>query len=207
MEDCTLPLDKNEFDSLDTDECSTTEDGGSLDEEVPEVRQRAPSHAVITSISEDENLKESTPNWEDYKEIFNKFDADKDGYLSSNDIRQVLHAYGIVSTEGELQEVLAEFDKKGNGLVTLDKFVSVMNSHKGPFSKKDEKDFEFHEVFRVLDKTGTGSITPQALCEFMAEFEPSFDEEHAFDLVKQFDTKGNGDLCFEDFVKLLIARV
>ncbi|XP_061174126.1 calmodulin-like [Saccostrea echinata] len=202
MEDCTLHYDKPEIDSPDTDDCSAAED-----EEVPEVTKRAPSHGVITSISEDDNLKEPTPNWEDYKVIFDKFDADKDGYLSSNDIRQVLLSYDIVSTEGELQDVIAEFDKKGNGLVTLEKFVSVMNSHKGPFSKKDEKDFEFHEVFRVLDKTGTGSVTPQALCEFMAEFEPSFDEEHAFELVKQFDTKGNGDLCFEDFVKLLTARM
>lgn len=72
-----------------------------------------------------------------------------------------------------------------------------MNSHKSIFSKKDEKDLEFREVFRVLDKYGTGRVTKQGLCEFMSEFEPSFDEGHAFELMTQFDTKGNGDLSYE----------
>lgn len=72
-----------------------------------------------------------------------------------------------------------------------------MNSHKSIFSEKDEKDLEFREVFRVLDKYGTGRVTKQGLCEFMSEFEPSFDEGHAFELMTQFDTKGNGDLCYE----------
>lgn len=72
-----------------------------------------------------------------------------------------------------------------------------MNSHKSIFSKKDEKDLEFREVFRILDKSGTGRVTKQALCEFISEFEPSFDEGHAFELMTQFDTKGNGDLSYE----------
>lgn len=89
------------------------------------------------------------------------------------------------------------FHYLGDGLITLEEFVSVMNSHKSIFSKKDEKDLEFREVFRVLDKFGTGRVTKQALCDFMSEFEPSFDEEHAFELMIQFDKKGNGDLCYE----------
>lgn len=180
-------------------------------EEFPEVdnpvNARVPSRTVRTSISQDENLKEATPNWEDYKLIFNTFDRDNDGYLSSNDVRNVLLSYGLQSTEGELQDVVAELDKKGDGLITLEEFVSVMNSHKSIFSKRDEKDLEFREVFRVLDKFGTGRVTKQALFEFMSEFEPSFDEEHAFELMIQFDTKGNGDLCYEDFVKLMTAKV
>lgn len=144
---------------------------------------------------------------QDYKLIFDKFDRDGDGYLSSDDVRNVLRSYDMLSTEGELQDVVAELDKKGDGLITLEEFVSVMNSHKSIFSKKDEKDLEFREVFRILDKSGTGRVTKQALCEFMSEFEPSFDEGHAFELMTQFDTKGNGDLCYEDFVKLLTAKV
>ena len=85
----------------------------------------------------------------------------------------------------------------GDGFITLEEFISIMNSHKSIFSKKDEKDLEFHEVFRVLDKFGTGRVTIQALCEFMAVFEPSFDEDHALDMIRTFDTKGNGELCYE----------
>lgn len=166
-----------------------------------------PSRTVLASISEDEKLKEATPDWEDYKWIFDKLDRDNDGYLSSDDVRHILLSYGLTSTEGELQDVVAELDKKGDGLITVEEFVSVMNSRKSIFSKKDEKDMEFREVFRVLDKCGTGRVTKQALCAFMSEFEPSFDEEHAFELMREFDTKGNGELCFEDFVKLLTAKV
>lgn len=96
-----------------------------------------------------------------------------------------------------LKIFLRFFFNLGNGLISLEEFVSVMNSHKFMFGKKDEKDLELHEVFRILDNGGTGRVTVQALCKFMLEFEASFDEEHAYELVTQFDSKGNGDLCFE----------
>lgn len=201
-------LEANSDLALDMKSDSTSE---TRSEECPEVdnavNANVPSRTVHTSISQDENLKEATPVWEDYKLIFDKFDRDGDGYLSSDDVRNVLRSYDMLSTEGELQDVVAELDKKGDGLITLEEFVSVMNSHKSIFSKKDEKDLEFREVFRILDKSGTGRVTKQALCEFMSEFEPSFDEGHAFELMTQFDTKGNGELCYEDFVKLLTAKV
>lgn len=53
---------------------------------------------------------------QDYKLIFDKFDRDGDGYLSSDDVRNVLRSYGMLSTEGELQDVVAELDKKGTSL-------------------------------------------------------------------------------------------
>lgn len=53
---------------------------------------------------------------QDYKLIFDKFDRDGDGYLSSDDVRNVLLFYGMLSTEGELQDVVNELDKKGTSL-------------------------------------------------------------------------------------------
>lgn len=53
---------------------------------------------------------------QDYKLIFDKFDRDGDGYLSSDDVRNVLRSYDMLSTEGELQDVVAELDKKGTSL-------------------------------------------------------------------------------------------
>lgn len=53
---------------------------------------------------------------QDYKLIFDKFYRDGDGYLSSDDVRNVLLFYGMLSTEGELQDVVAELDKKGTSL-------------------------------------------------------------------------------------------
>lgn len=55
-------------------------------------------------------------NVQDYKLIFDKFDRDGDGYLSSDDVRNVLRSYDMLSTEGELQDVVAELDKKGTSL-------------------------------------------------------------------------------------------
>lgn len=53
---------------------------------------------------------------QDYKLIFDKFDRDGDGYLSSDDVRNVLRSYDMLSTEGELQDVVNELDKKGTSL-------------------------------------------------------------------------------------------
>lgn len=55
-------------------------------------------------------------DFQDYKLIFDKFDRDGDGYLSSDDVRNVLRSYDMLSTEGELQDVVGELDKKGTSL-------------------------------------------------------------------------------------------
>lgn len=65
--------------------------------------------------------------------IFDKFDADQDGYLSSEDIRKVLLTYGQLSSEGELQEVVAEFDKKSKFDIRVIDCLDIKLSKHDPF--------------------------------------------------------------------------
>ncbi|WJX85548.1 hypothetical protein P8452_67984 [Trifolium repens] len=60
------------------------------------------------------------------KEAFWVFDKDKDGYISSNELRSVLRAIGEKVTEEELDQMIKMADMNGDGLIDYQEFIRMM---------------------------------------------------------------------------------
>jgi calcium-dependent protein kinase len=61
---------------------------------------------------------------------FNFFDRDRDGYISLEELRQVLNSRNLREEVGEeeLDQALAEVDKNGDGVIDFDEFMQMMRS-------------------------------------------------------------------------------
>ncbi|OMO55375.1 Calcium-binding EF-hand [Corchorus capsularis] len=70
-------------------------------------------------------LKEAEAE-EELKEAFRVFDKDQDGYISPNELRQVMINIGEKLTEEELDMMIREADLDGDGQVNYDEFVRMM---------------------------------------------------------------------------------
>ncbi|GAB2220094.1 hypothetical protein Droror1_Dr00007737 [Drosera rotundifolia] len=65
---------------------------------------------------------------EELKEAFQVFDKDQNGYISSNELRQVMIYLGEKLTAEEAEQMIKEADSDGDGLVNYDDFVKMMTT-------------------------------------------------------------------------------
>jgi len=67
---------------------------------------------------------------DDIKEAFKVFDRDGDGYISAEELGQVMSTLGESLTQEEIDEMIREADSDGDGRVCYEEFA-IMMSHKG----------------------------------------------------------------------------
>lgn len=60
------------------------------------------------------------------KAAFRVFDKDKDGFISSKELHDVMTGLGERMTEDEVQEMLLEADADKNGLIDYEEFIAMM---------------------------------------------------------------------------------
>ncbi|KAI5680213.1 hypothetical protein M9H77_01440 [Catharanthus roseus] len=63
---------------------------------------------------------------EELKEAFKVFDRDQDGFISANELRNVMINLGERLTDEEAEQMIREADLDGDGLVSYDEFVRMM---------------------------------------------------------------------------------
>jgi calmodulin len=63
---------------------------------------------------------------EELRELFMIFDSNGSGGISSAEIRYVLKALGESFTEEEIDELMAEGDKDGDGFLNYEEFMNLM---------------------------------------------------------------------------------
>ena len=62
----------------------------------------------------------------DLKEAFAVFDKDKSGSISAAELRHVISNLGEPVDEDEMEDMMKEADKDGNGMINYKEFVSVL---------------------------------------------------------------------------------
>ena len=68
----------------------------------------------------------SPEEMQQYREIFDQFDADKSGTIDSKEVRNVLLAIGEKDVPGyRVREIIDEVDKNRNGTIEFDEFLTV----------------------------------------------------------------------------------
>ena len=66
----------------------------------------------------------------DIREAFRVFDRDGDGYISAEELGQVMATLGENLSQEEIDEMIREADLDGDGKVCYEEFATMM-SHKG----------------------------------------------------------------------------
>ena len=65
---------------------------------------------------------------EEFREVFNVFDIDGNGFISATELRQVMGDLGDKPCDAEVEELMRHADTDGNGRVSFEEFVSMMTS-------------------------------------------------------------------------------
>jgi len=145
-------------------------------------------------------------------EIFNRYDMDESGALSTDEIMVMLKEFGLTPKSGqeryEVEKMLLAVDKDENGEVEFRGFLALVRTIRGyRVSRKSE---EQKDLFDKYDKDRSGSLSIPEVSALLADLGQvpcsRKEQEELANLIACVDSDGSGTIGFSE-MQILCQRV
>ena len=135
------------------------------------------------------------------KEVFDLFDKDRDGSISTKELGDLMRALGANPTQTELQEMINEVDSTSTGKIFFNDFLRVIAYHKVCMRDSDDSDTLDAFVAMGGNADGSGKIDASKLIDIVKmEFGMTIDIKK---LIEEIDIDGSGEIEYNEFKALL----
>ncbi|GIL77249.1 hypothetical protein Vretimale_3079 [Volvox reticuliferus] len=138
----------------------------------------------------------------EYKEAFNLFDSDGDGYITTKELGTVLRALGKSPTEAEIDAIVREVDPENRGVVDYKEFEKIMRRDIREYN--NEQDLK--AAWKVFDKAGQGFVSGAELRHVLTCVGEKLSPTEIEELLKEADSEGTGKVMYDDFIRVMLAR-
>ena len=135
----------------------------------------------------------------DFINAFERFDKDYDGYISIEDLAEIMKKVGKSINQGEMQDLEGEINPHEIGMFDLKEYISIMQRRK----RDKDSDEDLLAIFKIIDKDENDLIGPDELLNFMSSLEHKVSHEETEEMIKEFDGDGDGFCTFKEFVKMM----
>ena len=139
---------------------------------------------------------------QEFKEAFEIFDKDKDGYITIKELGEIMKSLGQVPSETELQDMINEVDVDGNGNIDFKEFLGLMARK----MRDTDTEEELIEAFKVFDRDGNGLVSSIELKHVMLSLGEKITDEEVEEMIKEADIDGDGFINYEEFVRMIINK-
>ena len=136
----------------------------------------------------------------EFKEAFEIFDKDKDGYITTKELGDSMKNLGQTPSEAELQDMINEVDIDGNGTIDFKEFLGLMARK----MRDNDSEEELIEAFKVFDRDGNGLISNVELQHVMTSLGENITMDEVDEMIKEADLDGDGYINYEEFVKMIM---
>lgn len=135
------------------------------------------------------------------KDIFNRFDMDRDGSLTQLELAALLRSLGLKPSGDQIHVLLANMDVNGNGSIEFEELVDAIlpDINEQVLINQDQ----LMEVFRSFDRDGNGYITAAELAKQMAKMGHPLTYRELSEMMREADTNGDGVISFNEFANIL----
>jgi len=113
-----------------------------------------------------------------------------------------MRSLGQNPTEAELQDMINEVDSNEDGIIDFMEFLSLMAKK----MKDADTEEELTEAFKVFDRDGNGFISAAELRHVMTNLGEKLSDEEVDDMIRDADVDGDGQINYEEFVKMMVAK-
>ncbi|KAJ7515915.1 hypothetical protein O6H91_22G034500 [Diphasiastrum complanatum] len=149
---------------------------------------------------------------EELHTVFDIFDEDRDGKISSEELSRSMAKLGFNLTDAEVVSMMAAVDENGNGSVDFEEFLSLykpISSAEGRSKFAVEPDEDLMEAFRVFDKNADGFITAQELQSIFSNlgFAEGINLADCHNMIRGVDSDGDGQVSFMEFKTMMNKRM
>ncbi|KAE9445816.1 hypothetical protein C3L33_22294, partial [Rhododendron williamsianum] len=122
----------------------------------------------------------------EFQEAFSLFDKDGDGCITVEELATVIRSLDQNPTEEELEDMITEVDADGNGTIEFKEFLNLMANK----IKETDAEEELKEAFKLR--------------HVMINLGEKLSDEEVEQMIKEADLDGDGQVNFEEFVKMMM---
>lgn len=134
---------------------------------------------------------------EGLKQMFISIDADRNGTITVDELRQGLKAKGTLLPEADLQRLMSDMDVDGNGVIDYEEFVAAtMNLYK-------LENENLMKAFQKFDADGSGYITKDELVAALKDREDDLDIDQ---ILAEVDKDNDGRIDYEEFRDMMLRN-
>ncbi|WAR18955.1 CAM2B-like protein [Mya arenaria] len=168
-----------------------------------------------------------TDSGDELLEAIRMFDKNGDGFISSEELRQVMATLNEHITDAEVDEMISKADIDGDGHVNYedveyllstamaDQLTKKQDAGNGSIDfpefktmmmrnmKERDSAEELKAAFRMFDKDCNGYISPAELRYAMTMLGERLTDEEVNEMIKEADIDGDGQVNYEEFVKMM----
>ena len=145
------------------------------------------------------NSGKNNKNPKEYIMAFERFDKDYDGFISIDDLAEIMKKIGNPINEGELQDVKGEINPNDNSIFDLKEYISIMERR----NREKDSDGDLLTLFQIIDKDENNLIGPTELLNYMDALGHKVSPEETEEMIKEFDEDGDGFCTYKEFLKMM----
>ncbi|XP_022242102.1 calcium-binding protein E63-1-like isoform X1 [Limulus polyphemus] len=139
---------------------------------------------------------------QELKAAFVLMDKNHDGRVNASELKSMSESLGILLTDGMIRHVLQQVNRRDDGMINEEEFMTWMAKHQT--SIKDDVMEDLLAAFRVFDKDRNGFITRDELRVAMEMIGEPVSDEQLDELIKVTDVDNDGRINYEEFVRILL---
>ncbi|XP_068672493.1 uncharacterized protein [Montipora capricornis] len=148
-------------------------------------------------------MSSSVSTINEYFEAFRHFDKDKNGFITTKELGNLMKSLGENPTENELQRIKNTVDVDRNGKMDFQEFVELM-------AKKNQHGMdvgEAKEAFRIFDPDDRGYVLTSELRQAFGRLEEGISESELAEILDDNFHGGNRKIYFEEFKKMTRVQI
>ncbi|GMI69960.1 calmodulin 8, calmodulin-like 8 [Hibiscus trionum] len=137
----------------------------------------------------------------EYKDALCLFDTYVDGCITVEELAMVIRSVDQNLTGEELHHMFTDVDADAdaNGAIEFAEFLNLMAKK----MKETDAEEELKEAFKVFDNDQNGYISANELRHVMINLGEKLTDEEVEQMIKEADLDGDGQVNYDDFVKMM----
>ncbi|KAL8464347.1 hypothetical protein ACS0TY_034030 [Phlomoides rotata] len=140
---------------------------------------------------------------DEIRKVFERFDANSDGKISTDELEGVLKALGSHTSADEVAQMMKQIDTDNDGHVNLQEFAAFLSGDADPYMSADK---ELKEAFELYDQDHDGKISAEELHLILTRLGEHCTVQDCAGMIKSVDSDGDGYVNFEEFGKMMTNR-
>lgn len=132
--------------------------------------------------------------------MFDRYDKNGDGKISSQELREALDSIGPkATTREEIDRIMSEIDKDGDGHIDFDEFLEFFRGG----TTDGSRDESLRDAFDYYDLDRNGLISAKELHSVMRKLGEKCTLSDCSRMISSVDRDGDGSVNFDEFKEMM----